>query len=666
MDIENISGIGEKKLKLFNKIGIFSLKDALLHFPRRYEDQTKLVKLNSFTPNQNVCISLEIASISNINYINPRLNLFKIIAFDEFSEIEITFFNQNYHRNSFVVGTSYVFYGQIGFSYNKYTMTSPTFVPFENFQPKLIPIYKSTHGLHQADIRKVIYKALSESTCEDLLPSSICKKYKLLPLKQALIASHYPKSFDDLKPARRRLEFEELFMYMLELKTVQSKKKYSPGTIINTTDFSSLTDLLPYELTASQQKVLSQSIADLSTGKQLNRLLQGDVGSGKTIIATILCYLVCKSDFQCAFIAPTEILAKQHYNDIKPLFEKLNLSIEILTGSTKASDKKKIKNNLINGEIDIIIGTHAVFSDDVKFKALTLVVIDEQHRFGVNQRTALLSKGICPHTLVMSATPIPRTMSLVLYGDLDISTIDEMPKGRQQIETVLLNESKRNLINSMIKSHTDAKNQVYIVCPMIDSGEDETDFKNAKEVFAQLSSVFKTEQIGLVHGKLKAKEKDAVMHEFILGNLDILVSTTVIEVGVNVPNATLIVIENAERFGLSTLHQLRGRVGRGTKKSECILVSNSNAKRLDILTKTTDGFIIAKEDMSLRGTGDYYGNRQSGASELSILDFNAKMLECASLEAELIVDTQNWDSLHPKLYQKIQTKIEKGIINMFN
>ncbi len=667
-DFLNISGIGEKKAKLLAKIGLNSLNDALLFFPRTFEDKTVFVTTNTFENGEKACIPLTISSVSRPAMIRKGLTLSTVHAFDDDNFVEITFFNQNYVSNALEVGKTYTFFGVIKTDGRKIVMNSPKYEVFKSKKGRLLPVYKLTSGLHQADVRKITFNALKSYNYDDTLPENLQKKYKLVPINTAIFNMHYPSNHEQLKQAQRRIEFEKLFMYLLKIKTISASRKQIPSYKVTKVNYNKILEKIPFSLTDAQKKCLDECIFDLQSGFQLNRLLQGDVGSGKTIVAIILSYILASEGKQIAFIVPTEILANQHFHDIDPLFTELGLKSALLTGSTRAKAKREIKEGIKTGEINIVIGTHAVFTDDVEFSDLSLVIVDEQHRFGVNQRASLLAKGENPHTLVMSATPIPRTMSLILYGDLDISVIDEMPKDRQPIDTFLCDETKRKRVFSFISKQILNSNQVYIVCPLVEESDFEgiAHVKDVTQYYDAIKKVFPDVSIGLIHGKIKPKEKDEIMEKFVSNEIQILVSTTVIEVGVNVPNATLMIIENAERFGLSTLHQLRGRVGRGKDKSYCILMSDTKSKRLEALTKMRNGFDIAREDLSLRGAGDYIGVRQSGDSTLSMLNLDVKMLECASNEVNLLLKDENFPQNHPKLYKKINDEMDNGVINIFN
>ena len=620
--IKYLKGVGEKRAALLAKLGIYTLWDLLTFYPRAYEDWSSLVTIADAPLNEPVCIKAVVGTRYREQRIRGGMTLYKTEITDGEMLLDVTFFNNKFAAQKLEVGKEYLFYGKItGKGYYK-SMNSPVFEEYDGTEA-FRPVYPQTAGLNSRAIQKLVKTAFSVcGSIPDPLPEDIRNRYCLMGIENALKNIHSPESEDLLSEARRRLIFEELFLLELGLMRLKSKNRRSTAFAMEKDYTAEYMSLLPFELTGAQKRAIAQAAEDMQKDVPMNRLLQGDVGSGKTAVSAALIYSCARNGCQSALMAPTEVLAMQHYKTLAKMFESTDITIGLLTGSTPAAEKRRIKAALKDGSINLVIGTHALIQNDVEFRNLALAVTDEQHRFGVNQRGSLTSKGNNPHTLVMSATPIPRTLALIIYGDLDLSILDEMPKGRQKIETFLVGSDIRERAYGYVKKHLCEGRQGYIVCALVAENE-ASELTAATELYQNLADgFFKGFKVGLLHGKMKPAEKKAVMDSFASGETQLLVSTTVIEVGIDVPNAVIMVIENAERFGLSQLHQLRGRIGRGTEKSSCIMISDAHndvtEQRLKILASTTDGFKIADEDLKLRGPGDFFGSRQHGLPEMKI------------------------------------------------
>ena len=665
-DVRYIKGIGEAKAKALGKLGIFTLGDLIGWFPRRYEDRRETRPISSLIPGETACVAAMIASEPKVSHIRKGMDLVKVRAVDDTGALDVTFFNQSWLKDQLRVGETYIFYGRAEGSLLRKTMAGPVVEPEgrREFTGRIVPVYPLTAGVSQLLLSRAIRQGLDECAdiLPDCLPDSVRQTHGLCRVNYAYENIHFPESPEALDIARRRLAFEELFFFAIGLKLLRFRRETVSVEPFRPVDMAPFYDALPFILTGAQRRCVDEAIADMTAGKPMNRLCQGDVGSGKTMVAAACVYFCVKNGRQAALMAPTELLAEQHYRGLAPLLEQLGLRCALLTGSTPAKTKRSVTAQLASGELDFAIGTHALISGGVAYANLGLVVTDEQHRFGVAQRTALAEKGEHPHTLVMSATPIPRTLALILYGDLDVSVINQLPPGRKPIETYAVTSAYYPRLYAFIRKQVEAGRQVYIVCPMVSENDDLPDERKAVTEYAQKlqSEIFPDLRVAYVHGKMKSREKDTVMSAFAAGETNILVSTTVIEVGVDVPNASLMVVENAERFGLSQLHQLRGRVGRGQHQSYCVLVSDNKndetRQRLRAMTKTADGFKIAEEDLRLRGPGDFFGLRQHGLPGLRVADIgcDTRLLTEAQTAAEELLAHDPSLARHPDTAERVQ------------
>jgi len=645
-----LKGVGPTKAKQFAQLNIFTLRDLICHFPRGYEDRTKLVTISQLEVDKPACFRAVVMNTAKTSHIRKGLDITKVQVADHTARLNLTFFNQKFTTEQLQYGREYIFYGAVSGDFIGYNMTSPVFEAVDS-EPittrRILPLYPLTAGLSNASVLKAVRQALA--ICDppaEILPESVRREYGILGADRAYYAIHEPQSMTEAELAKKRLIFEEFFVFSAGLALIRAAragKKTESYVNFNMKPFYAA---LPFSLTGAQQRAIDEILADFRRGIPMSRLVQGDVGSGKTMVAAAAAYCAVNNHRQAALMAPTEILAEQHYQSLSRLFGPLGIRMALLTGSMTVKQKREVRGAIASGEADFVVGTHALLSDATVFRDLGLVITDEQHRFGVGQRSKLSAKGADPHLLVMSATPIPRTLALLMYGELEVSVINELPPGREPVDTFLVNESYRPRINAFIRKQVAEGHQCFVVCPAVEENQ-EMGIKAATAWSETLQqTVFPDLRIALIHGQMKGAEKEEAMASFAQGNADVLVATTVIEVGVDVPNATLMVVEDADRFGLSQLHQLRGRVGRGGHKSYCILTSqNRNTEtlqRLKALCKTTDGFKIAEEDLKLRGPGDFFGSRQSGLPTFRVanLSMDLQTLKDAQMASARWIDTE--------------------------
>lgn len=668
--IQNIKGIGPAKLKLFNRLGINTVEDLLYHFPRSYKDKSEISQISGLIPEEYATVKVRIDGKAQEVRSKSGVTLIKLPVSDETGRITAVWFNNRFIKTAFKTGETVLLYGKIKKMGRDMTIEAPEYEMVTDGESlnlmRIAPEYPSTEGLYQKDIRKAVNTVLEQlnNKLADIFPEEFRKKYNLSEINFCINNIHFPETMYNLELARRRFKFEELFMLQSGLIHI----KRMTGSSQEGISFQSVEGLegfiehLPFKLTRAQLNVISEVRRDMESSKVMNRLVQGDVGSGKTMIAVLALYICVKNSYQGIMMVPTEILAEQHFMSIGQLFDAEGIRIGMLKGSMTKKEKDATLEAVKNGDIDVLIGTHALIEEKVEFKNLGLVITDEQHRFGVRQRTLLSAKGNNPDVLVMTATPIPRTLSLILYGDLDISIIDELPPGRKKIETYYIDSAKKERLFNFIKKEIDKGRQAYIVCPLVEESE-KLDLNSAVEYRDLVQQeYFQNYKVDLLHGKMKAENKNQVMEEFRKGNTHILVSTTVIEVGVNIPNATIMVIENAERFGMAQLHQLRGRVGRGDHQSYCILISDSQNKiareRLYYMTKTENGFEIAEKDLELRGGGEILGLRQHGLPELKMADI-LKDVELLKLSRDAVEYLYEHERLEDQEYLKMKKILDQ-------
>ncbi len=677
--IQYVKGIGPKKAEKLNKLGIYTMKDLLYYFPRQFEDRSIIKKIAQLEDEEKVTVK---ALITNIESYTPKkgMTITRIDVKDDTGFAKLTFFNREYIKNTFRVGDSILAFGKVKKN-GRFVELNSCELEYLSASPKnigkLVPVYPLSYGVTNKDIMNTVRMVFESKDIKipEYMPEYILKKYRLCGIEYAIKNIHFPKDKESLKIALYRLIFEELLVLQLGLFMYKGGSSDEKGILFKRDQrLDEVLESLPFSLTRAQNRALNEIIDDMCSEKVMNRLVQGDVGSGKTVVALLALAECVFNGYQGALMAPTEILAQQHYESFTETFEDIGINVELLTGSVTKKQKEGILQRAKDGEIDILIGTHALIEDNVEFKNIGLVITDEQHRFGVRQRGKLSSKGESPDILVMTATPIPRTLALILYGDLDISIIDELPPGRQPIETIAVEKKKRDKVyNSLVRREVDKGRQVYIVCPLVEESET-LDITSATETAEEIKRDFFPDlRVGLLHGKMKPSEKDAIMTAFKNHELDILVSTTVIEVGVNVPNSTLMIIENAERFGLAQLHQLRGRVGRGKHQSYCVLIYGSNSevcrKRMSIMEETNDGFKISEKDLEIRGPGEFFGTMQHGVPELKVANLfkHMKILKTVQQEARIIIgedptlDFKEYRGLKREIESKFKDKIEKDI-----
>ena len=649
--LDTLPGIGPARARGLEKLGLVTVEDLLRCYPRSYEDRRKFSTVAAAPVDVPVCLELLVAEPPRLSRIRKGLELVKARLVDDTGSLTATFFNQTYMKDALRPGETYIVYGKVEGPPGRRQMTNPVCERSDRvrFTGCILPVYALTHGISNNLLAGLARRCVDECAgqLEEVLPGPLRREHALAAAEFACRNIHFPRDEEALELARRRLIFEELFYLTCGMALLRTRRDEAAGVPFAIPPVEEFLALLPFPLTGAQRRVMDEIAADVSAGPPMNRLVQGDVGSGKTMVAAYGAWLAAKNGRQCALMAPTELLAEQHFRSLSPLLEQAGLRVGLLAGAVKGRARKELLAALAAGELDLLIGTHALLSEGVDYADLGLVITDEQHRFGVAQRAALSAKARRPpHVLVLSATPIPRTLSLVIYGDLDVSVIDELPPGRTPVQTFVVGEDKRQRMYGFVRKLVGEGRQAYIVCPAVEEGEDEGAGLKAATTYAQglQTEVFPDLRVGLVHGKMKPREKDAVMTAFAGGELDVLVSTTVIEVGVDVPNAALMVVENADRFGLSQLHQLRGRVGRGKHQSYCVLVTSTrnpdSRARLKVLTKTTDGFQIAEEDLKLRGPGDFFGQRQHGLPQLRIADLagDMRVLKEAQLAAQELLE----------------------------
>ena len=668
IDIKNIKGVGDKRLTLLNKMGIYNFNDLITYFPKDYEDRTNVKKIADLIYGNKELIKAKALTPVSSRYIRRNLSIQTCVVEDPTGACELTWFNKNYLTRNIRINEEYLFYGKVDTpKFGTKTMTNPQIekVKVDTKEEKLLPVYKLTKDMTQNIVRNIMQNALKTNYIRENMPEYILRENNLINKNSAINNIHFPENENILKESLYRLKFEELLLTQCSLLFFKNANKISFGSKCNKDNSENdLIKDLPFNLTNAQTKVINEITKDMENELAMNRLLQGDVGSGKTIVSIIAAYKAVKSGFQAAIMVPTAILASQHFESFKTMLEPYGINIALLKSKIKKKEKEDILNDLESGKIDVIVGTHALIEENVKFKKLGLVVTDEQHRFGVKQREKIAQKGENPNMLVMSATPIPRTLALILYGDLDISIINELPKNRLPIKTVFTPYDREQKLNMFIQKFLEEGRQAYIVCPLVEEGE-ESDLKSVEEVYKIYKKTFSNFNVSYIHGKMKEEEKDQIMEDFLNKKIDILIATTVIEVGIDVPNANIMVIENAERFGLSQMHQLRGRVGRGKYQSYCFLkVKSGNQitkERIQIMCSTTDGFVISEKDLELRGSGDFFGTKQHGIPDFKIANLfeDVVILQKVQMVSKKVLDDD--PNLEKEKNRLIKEKVEEII-----